>query len=80
MPTMVGITVFLIYSNYTSQLKLNEEKELSRLDGIVSTLALQIDGDVHEKLIKTYGPMDAIQTNDQDPEYHGILDLGRWSE
>ncbi|MDG1261120.1 MAG: HAMP domain-containing sensor histidine kinase [Flavobacteriales bacterium] len=72
---LVGITVFLIYSNYTSQLKLNEEKELSRLDGIVSTLALQIDGDVHEKLIKTYGPMDAIQTNDQDPEYQELYSI-----
>ena len=72
---LVGITVFLIYSNYTSQLKLNEEKELSRLDGIVSTLALQIDGDVHEKLIKTYGPIDAIQTNDQDPEYQELYSI-----
>lgn len=73
---LVGITSFLIYTNYTQQLKLNEEKELSRLEGIASTLALQIDGDLHDHLIHKYAPKDAILTNEQDSNYfklHTIL-------
>ena len=77
---LIGITSFLIYTNYTQQLKLSEEKELGRLEGIVSTLALQIDGDLHHFLINKYAPKDAILTNDQDPDYLKLHTLLRQAQ
>lgn len=69
------ISITLIASNYRQQIKLIEERELSRLEGIAVTLAMMIDGDAHDDLIHNYG-MDEIKANNQDSTYlqiHGLL-------
>jgi signal transduction histidine kinase len=69
------ISITLIASNYRQQIKLIEERELSRLEGIAVTLAMMIDGDAHDDLIHNYG-MDEIKANNQDSAYyqiHGLL-------
>lgn len=41
------------------------------MQGVARTLALQIDGDVHQSLIMEF-PKDSIKSNDQDPNYYQI--------
>ncbi|MCH2197201.1 MAG: HAMP domain-containing histidine kinase [Flavobacteriales bacterium] len=66
------VSAFLIFSSYKQQIALSEEKELARLEGIASTLALEIDGNIHQALIERHGPIDAIMNNDDDAEYFAI--------
>ncbi len=65
------ISITLIANNYRQQIKLIEERELSRLEGIAVTLAMMIDGDAHDDLIHKYG-MDEITDNQQDSLYFQI--------
>jgi signal transduction histidine kinase len=73
---VVLTTLFLILNSYQQQIQLNEEKELARLEGIASTLALQIDGAAHDRLLERYPEMDDITANGQDSVYasfHSLL-------
>lgn len=74
---VVLTTLFLILNSYRQQIELNEEKELARLEGIASTLALQIDGDAHAALLERYPEMDELKTNKQDSVYASVHSLLR---
>lgn len=66
------VALSLTISNYLTQTRIFEEKELAKLEGIASTLALELDGDAHQFLIDAYPEKDAIQSNDQDSIYLGM--------
>jgi len=60
------LIVVLFYNFTVSQ---HEQSTLLRLAGIANSLALQIDGDIHEKIFESYKGQDAINQNDQDSLY-----------
>ena len=68
---MLISAVVVIYTYY-SQIDLYEEKELAKLSGIATTMAIQIDGSAHEVLFDRYTSRDEIKTNDQSVLYHEI--------
>ena len=62
------ISYFLCF-HYFSNLKQAETASLMRLNGIVYTLAMQIDGDAHQQLMARYSAQDAILSAEQDTLY-----------
>ncbi len=72
MSFLVLVTLSLTISNYFTQTRILEEKELAKLEGIASTLALEFDGDSHQYLIETYTQKDGIRTVDQDSVYYAL--------
>ncbi|MFZ1560953.1 MAG: hypothetical protein WAT37_13560, partial [Saprospiraceae bacterium] len=60
------LIVVLFYNFTVSQ---HEQSTLLRLAGIANSLALQIDGDIHEKIFESNKGQDAISHNDQDSLY-----------
>lgn len=72
----VLLTTYFVVWSYYSLLRSAEEASLMRLGGIVNTLALQIDGDQHQRLMAAYPQQGAITHNDQDSNYaylHQVL-------
>ena len=65
------IILFLIFSYYAYNTSFDRVKarEQANLNGLVKTLAGQIDGDMHEALMNEYQGKDAISSNEQDPRY-----------
>ena len=61
--SVILVATILIINNYHQQLRLYERQELSRLDGIATTLVLQIDGDLMETLYSRYPEKDDILYN-----------------
>ncbi len=69
------IGYFLTHS-YFKSLAEAENASLMRLNGIVYTLAMQMDGDAHNRLMAKYPAMDAISAPKQDSDYlviHQVL-------
>ncbi len=62
------IAYFLLHSYYV-QLDIHKQKVLSRLDAIVNTAAIHIDGNQLDYLLKRYDKIDEIRSTDQDPIY-----------
>lgn len=73
--SVVLVAVILIVNNYNQQLRLYEMQELSRLDGIATTLVLQIDGDLMDSLYMRYPLKDDIPYNEYDTIYMRIHDI-----
>ncbi len=71
---LVLLTYFLIFS-YRSALAEAENATLMRLGGIVNSMALQIDGDVHQHLTMQYLQKDEILVTRQDSNYLKIHDV-----
>ena len=68
------IGYFLTHS-YFKSLSEAENASLMRLNGIVYTLAMQMDGDVHQRLMTKYSAKDAITTAKQDQDYFTIHEV-----
>ena len=68
----VLICAYFIIWTYIRQSALAEKSALLRLEGIVNSLALQIDGDLHKKLEARYQKMDDVLFNAQDTDYYHI--------
>ena len=66
------LIVVLFYNFTVSQ---HEQSTLMRLAGIANSLALQIDGDVHEEIFETHKAKDDIKKNDQDSVYLSLHKL-----
>jgi signal transduction histidine kinase len=62
---------FTVWS-YQSQCAQAEVATLLRLEGIANVLALQIDGDAHQKLTNRFAEKDAVLFNAQDTDYNKI--------
>ncbi len=65
------ISYFLTVS-YFKSLKEAETASLMRLNGIVCTLAMQVDGDAHQRLMVMHPTKDAITNPQQDSNYFAI--------
>lgn len=65
----VSIVVYFLIYNYNNQIKLYEQIQYDRMNSIVRTLSISIDGDTHNYLMKSYRSKDAIKTNEQNRIY-----------
>lgn len=70
--SIIVMSGFFIIYGYFNQLKLYEEKEYEVLAALASSLAINIDGDLHENLVKQYPWKDQIKTIQQDSTYYYI--------
>ena len=66
---------YFLTRNYFSYLSEAEKASLMRLNGIAYTLAMQIDGDAHQRLMAHYPIKDAIETSKMDSDYFHIHQL-----
>ena len=66
------ITVYFTVWNYRRQSEQYEERSLFRLEGIANSLALQINGDAHQRVTARYAAKDAVLFNAQDTDYFQI--------
>ena len=66
------VCAYFIIWTYYRQCALSENSALFRLEGIVNSLALQINGDLHKNLEERYPKMDGILFNAQDTDYYHI--------
>lgn len=68
----VSIVVYFLIYNYTNQIDLYKQIQYDRMNSIVRTLSISIDGDTHNYLMKTHKTKDAIKTNEEDHIYESI--------
>lgn len=74
--TMIGLVLgFFMYHSYQQNLMYAEESELRSLEGIAKTLALNIDGNLHEKLVCNLTEKDAIKSNADNKTYEKMHQL-----
>ncbi len=63
---------YFLSLGYLKSLAEAENASLMRLNGIAYTLAMQIDGDAHQRLMTKYAAIDAIRDSKQDADYLAI--------
>lgn len=63
---------FFLYYSYTTEIQRAETTVLNELRAIARSAAMQIDGNAHEKLEKTYLNKDDITNNIQDSSYFKV--------
>lgn len=66
------VSAYFTIWTYYRQSDLSEKSALLRLEGIVNSLALQINGDLHHQLTQRYLTKDSILFNTQDTDYYHI--------
>ena len=74
--SIIGITTFFIIFGYINQLNLYEVKEYEKLQALASSLAINVDGDVHSNLMEAHPWKDDIVSIDENPQYleiHSML-------
>ncbi len=69
------LTGYFLTWSYFNDLAEAEKGSLMRLNGIAYTLAMQIDGDAHQRLMSKYLIKDAIESSKQDSDYFQIHQL-----
>lgn len=62
---------FIVYINFTF-LKDAEKNNLERLRAIANTVALQVDGDLHQRIYERYHSLGQLTDNFSDPDYFTI--------
>ena len=72
---LVLLTIVILWLSYRNSWRAGEEQVLLRLEGITSTLALTIDGDMVQSLIEKYPEEDDITANDQDEDYQKLHNM-----
>ena len=75
--SIIGITSFFIIFGYINQLNLYEEEEYEKLQALASSLAINIDGDVHNKLMEDHPWKDDITSTDENAQYFEIHSMLR---
>lgn len=63
------LIAYFLTSGYFNDLAEAEQASLMRLNGIAYTLAMQIDGDAHQRLMAKHPQKDDITTAQQDSDY-----------
>jgi len=66
---LLSLAITFTVFSYYQQLRSSERLVLSRLQGIAKTLALQIDGELHQKIIDKYKKKDSISKTNQNRSY-----------
>ncbi len=72
---IIGLSVFFITRSYNTSLESIEARELSRLSGIVNSVAAQIDGDQYERILNNYSRKNEISDNQQDADYKNVQQI-----
>ena len=67
--SIIFIAAYFMIFGYYNHLQQKEQDHLHELAAISKTLALQIDGDVYERLLAKYPDKDQIKFNSQDSDY-----------
>jgi signal transduction histidine kinase len=70
---VLWLLIAIMFYNFT--VSKHEQFTLLHLAGIANSLALQIDGDLHEQLFLTYKSKDEIKNNEQDSIYFSLHKL-----
>ena len=70
--SIILVTGFFIIFGYYSQLNLQELRQYDRLKAIVATVATQIDGDEHQKMMEAHPFIDDITSNEESMSYHHL--------
>ena len=70
--SFVLIASYFVATSYYTKLDDAEKAELKYLSGIVNTLAKDIDGEVHQRIMDRYTEVDGISSTDQDEDYKRI--------
>jgi serine phosphatase RsbU (regulator of sigma subunit) len=70
--SIIFVTAFFIIFGYYTQLKLQEKRQYDRLNAIVSTIAVQIDGDEHQQMMEDHTGFDDISSVGENMTYHHI--------
>ena len=70
--TIILLTSFFIIFGYYSQLSLQELRQYDRLTAIVTSVAINIDGDEHEHMMSDHPNKDDISSTDGNMTYHEI--------
>lgn len=73
--TIILLTSFFIIFGYYTQLNLQEIRQYDRLTAIVTSVAISIDGDEHERMMADHTQKDDIQTTDENMTYHSINEV-----
>jgi len=74
--SIIGITAFFIIFGYVNQLNLYEVKEYEKLQALTSSLAINVDGDIHSQLMNETKWQGDILKIDDNPNYlkiHSML-------
>lgn len=69
---IVGITIFFLVVGYYTQMRIYEKGELEKLSGVANTLALQIDGNMHQTLYEHYPREQQIKSVKEVDLYYEI--------
>ncbi|MFZ6053321.1 sensor histidine kinase [Halocola ammonii] len=69
---VIVIATFITVNNYYTQISIFEEKELTKLKGIASTLAMQIDAKDHLTLLNRYEKKDDLESTTSDSLYFAM--------
>ncbi len=67
-----GISILITYflfNSYYQRLELSKKVEFQKLEATVNALAISVDGDAHQKLMKRYRLPDQINKNEDDSIY-----------
>src|SRR5436190_18939672 len=70
--TIILVTGFFIIFGYYNQLSLQEERQYDKLKAIVTSVAININGDTFHEMMSTYPAKDGITTVGQDSVYDDI--------
>lgn len=69
---LMAIVTFFLTFGYITQLNLHQEKILGLNLAIANTLASDIDGDMHQRLLDQFSRKDDIRTSQQEEDYRTI--------
>ncbi len=68
---------YFIGNNYTTSKQQLEESLVNKLEAVAISTAAQIDGDLHEKIVKKYTKKDQLIRPIDDPLTHGLYNTLR---
>ncbi|MBL0024879.1 MAG: HAMP domain-containing histidine kinase [Saprospiraceae bacterium] len=73
--SIVALWIMIVVLFYNFTVSQYETSTLMRLSGIANSLALQIDGDIHQQIFYAHKAKDEITNNNQDSLYRSLHEL-----
>jgi serine phosphatase RsbU (regulator of sigma subunit) len=69
---VIAIVLYFLATSYFEKIALYEQIQYDKMSAISNTLAQNIDGDLHQNILKTYKHKNDILSNEQDSNYQKI--------
>jgi len=69
------VTAFFLVYGYYNELSLQKQRQYDKLKAIVSSLAINIDGDAHQEMISSYSDIHKPYTPQENPTYRKIKSI-----